>query len=64
MAWLSDLIEREDGLRFALVVAPADEPMKAQLRVTVPGPRLVDTGGRDVGDVSLKPYAVQLLEVR
>lgn len=60
----ADVIEREDGRRFAIVVSESDEPLKARIRSTDADFRLVDRHGRGLEDISLDPYGVAVIEVR
>jgi endo-1,4-beta-mannosidase len=59
----ADVIERDDGRRFALVVSEAGESMKVGVRTTEPTSRLLDRDGREIDEVVLEPYGVDLVEV-
>ncbi|SCL36136.1 Endo-1,4-beta-mannosidase [Micromonospora rhizosphaerae] len=59
----ADVIERQDGRRFALVVSEAGEPLTVGVRSTEPGSRLLDRDGQEIHEVALAPYGVDLVEV-
>jgi endo-1,4-beta-mannosidase len=63
----ADVLVRDDGTRFAILVSQADVPLKVTPRVTAgkaAGEAVAGPDAESAGEVALEPYGVVVLELR